>query len=185
MSFPPAHFLVGVGAAELVRSAVPLPRWRAWLVAGALAVSPDLDLVVGLATGLGGHYHGTFTHSALAVVVVTLVAAAVGGRAWAMLAGAGYGSHLLVDLLDDRGRTNVLLGWPLTDTQPDALARVFPQVSFVHGHGLTGAFLSLFHQPTVGELFRQTLVGALFCAALVAWALLIRLMAGLRARGET
>jgi hypothetical protein len=179
MSFPPAHALVAVGTAELVLAVVPLPRWRAWLVAGSLAVAPDLDLLVGLAMGSAGEYHGTFTHSALAVVVVSLVAAAIAGRRWALLAGAGYGSHLLVDLLDDRGRTNVLLGWPLTYSQPDALARLFPQVSFTHGQGITGALLSLFHQPTAGELLRQTAIGALFGAGLVAWALLIRLLSRL------
>lgn len=185
MSFPPAHFLVGLGVAELVKTAVPVPRARAWLVAGTLAVLPDLDLVVGLVEGNAGAYHGTFTHSALAVVMVSLAAAAAGGRGWALLAGAGYGSHLVVDLLDDRGRTNVLLGWPLTLSQPDALARVFPQVSFEHGHGLWGAFLSIFHQPGLGELLRQTQVGLLFCAGLLLWAGLIRLLASLSARGRS
>ena len=176
MAFPPAHFLVGVGIAELVRVGTPLPRWRAWVLAGALAVSPDLDLGFGLLLGRGGEYHGTFTHSALAVMVVSLLGA-LAGREWGVLAGAGYGSHLLVDLLDDRGRTNVLLGWPLTLNQPDAIARVFPTVPFEHGGGAWNAALSLFSPETFGRLIHQTAVGVVFCLVLVAWAAAMRLIA--------
>ena len=121
-------------------------------------------------------YHGTFTHSALAVMVVSLLGA-VAGRQWAVLAGAGYASHLLVDLLDDRGRTNVLLGWPLTLNQPDAIARVFPTVSFEHGQGAVHAALSLFEPHVFAQLLQQTLVGALFFLVLIGWAAAIRLIA--------
>lgn len=175
MAFPPAHFLVGAGVAEMVRVGAPLPRWRAWLIGGALAVSPDLDFGVGMLMGQVGSYHGTFTHSALAVMVVSLLGA-VAGREWAVLAGAGYGSHLLVDLLDDRGRTNVLLGWPLTLNQPDAIARVFPTVPFEKGQGALHAALSLFQPEVMGALLHQTAVGAIFFLVLLAWAAGIRLI---------
>jgi hypothetical protein len=176
VAFPPAHFLVGAGVAELVGVGTPLPRWRSWLVAGGLAVSPDLDLGVGMLLGQASSYHGTFTHSALAVIVVSLVAS-LAGKEWAILSGAGYGSHLLVDLLDDRGRTNVLLGWPLTLNQPDAIARVFPTVPFEHGEGALNAALSLFEPRVMEELLRQTAVGAVFFVALLGWAAAIRLIA--------
>ena len=181
MAFPPAHFLVGAGVAELVRVGAPLPRWKAWIVAGLLAVSPDLDFGVGMLMGEVGSYHGTFTHSALAVLVVSLLGA-VAGRGWAILAGAGYGSHLMVDLLDDRGRTNVLLGWPLTLNQPDAIARVFPTIPFEKGQGAVHAALSVFDPPVLMQLIHQTAVGGLFFLTLVAWAGLIRLIAGMRGR---
>ena len=169
MAFPPAHFLVGAGVAELVRVGTPLPRWKAWIIAGALAVSPDLDFGVGMLMGDIGSYHGTFTHSAFAVVVVSLLAA-LAGRGWGILAGAAYGSHLMVDLLDDRGQTNVLLGWPLTDSRPDAMARVFPTVPLTQGDGLLGALTSLLEPDTLLALLHQTAVGALFFVVLVAWA---------------
>lgn len=176
MAFPPAHFLVGAGVAELVRVGTPLPRWRAWLVAGALAVSPDLDIGLGLLLGQSAGYHGTFTHSAFAVIAVSLLGA-LAGRQWAMLAGAGYASHLLVDLLDDRGSTNVLLGWPLTMNQPDAIARVFPTVPFRQGHGALDAALSLLEPHVFRLLLEQTLIGLVFFAVLVTWAQAIQALA--------
>jgi hypothetical protein len=176
VAFPPAHFLVGAGIAELVRVVAPLPRRKAWLVAGALAISPDLDFGVGMLMGQVHSYHGTFTHSALAVFVVSLLGA-FAGREWAMLAGAAYGSHLLVDLLDDRGRTNVLLGWPLTLNQPDAIAHVFPTVPFEKGQGAVHAAFSLFDWPVLSQLLQQTAVGGLFFLVLLAWAALIRVLA--------
>ncbi len=169
MAFPPAHFLVGAGVAELVRVATPLPRWKAWVIAGALAISPDLDFGVGMLMGDIGSYHGTFTHSAFAVIVVSLVAS-LAGRGWGVLAGAGYASHLMVDLLDDRGQTNVLLGWPLTEARPDAMARVFPTVPLTRGDGAIGALTSLLEPETLQALLHQTAVGALFFVVLVAWA---------------
>lgn len=176
MAFPPAHFLVGAGVAELLRVAIPLPRNKAWLLAGALAVSPDLDFAFGMLMGQVHSYHGTFTHSALAVIVVSLLGS-IAGREWGILSGAGYASHLLVDLLDDRGRTNVLLGWPLTLNQPDAIARVFPTVPFARGGGALQAASSLFDPPVMAQLLHQTAVGALFFLVLIGWAALIRLIA--------
>ena len=167
MSFPPAHMLVAVGAAEVVRAAAPLPRWRAWATAAALAVAPDLDIALGILLGERGEYHGTFTHSLLAVAVVGVVAWGVAGRKWGVLAAAGYGSHLLVDLLDDRGETNVLLGWPFTMERPLAIARIFPDVPFEHGEGIRGAAMSLFQPEVMERLLVQTAAGAVFCVALL------------------
>jgi hypothetical protein len=179
MAFPPAHALVGAGVAEMTLTVAPLPRWKAWAVAALLAVIPDLDLGFGMLMGRASAYHGTFTHSAVAVVVVSLLAA-LAGREWGFLAGAAYGSHLLVDLLDDRGRTNVLLAWPFSAERPDAIARVFPTVPFTQGHGAWGAARSLLTPPVYGPLLHQTLVGLLFFLALVAWAALIRVIAARR-----
>lgn len=175
MAFPPAHFLIGCGAAEVVRAFAPVSRWRAWVLAGALAVAPDLDFIVGLAAGSAGAYHGTFTHSIVAVAAVAGVAWVVAGGAWAAVAGAGYASHLLVDMLDDRGRTNVLLGWPFTLEQPHAIARIFPVVHFDQGKGVWGAAISLLHPPASTDLLVQTIVGLVGFAALLLTAWLIRL----------
>ena len=174
MAFPPAHMLVGAGVAEVVGTAVPLPRWRSWLVASILAVLPDADIILGLVLGRGSEYHGTFTHSIVAVLVVAGLAGAVAGARWAALAGAGYGSHLVVDLLDDRGRTNVLLGWPFTDERPFAIARIFPTVPFEQGEGAAAAALSLLRADVFGRLVLQTVVGAGFLLALLSLAWLIR-----------
>ena len=182
MAFPPAHALVGAGVAELTCSAIPLPRWKAWVVAAILAVLPDLDFGVGTLMGRVSDYHGTFTHSAVAVVVVSLFAA-LAGRGWGVLAGAAYGSHLMVDLLDDRGRTNVLLAWPFSYKQPDAIARVFPTVPYEKGHGILAAAGSLLEPSILGPLVHQTLVGLLFFLVLLTWAWLIRFLSRATGRG--
>jgi membrane-bound metal-dependent hydrolase YbcI (DUF457 family) len=162
--------LVGAGAAEVVRNVAPLPRGRAWLTAAALAVAPDLDFILVIFLGRGGTYHGTFTHSLTAVAVVALLAWLLAGGRWALLAATGYGSHLLVDLLDDRGRTNVLLGWPFTHQQPFAIARIFPQVPFNPGYGMRDALLSLFSAEVLWPLAVQTAIGAALFLGLLALA---------------
>ena len=182
MAFPPAHLLVGAGVAEVVRSAAPpLPRWRAWTAAAALAVVPDLDIVLGIALGRGAAYHGTFTHSIVATLAVGLLAGLLWGRRWALLAASGYGSHLLVDLLDDRGETNVLLGWPFTDERRVAIGRVFPPVPFDVGTGTRAALASLPRREALLALGEQTLIGILFFLALLTLAGAIR--AARRRRG--
>ncbi len=176
MAFPPAHLLVGAGVAEVVRSAAPsLPRRRAWAAAASLAVVPDLDLVLGMALGRGAGYHGTFTHSIVAALAIGLAVGVAAGWRWGVLSGAGYGSHLLVDLLDDRGRTNVLLGWPFTDERPFAIAPVFPPVPFGRAGGLRESILALPRREAMLALGEQTLIGCLFFAALLALAAAVRL----------
>jgi membrane-bound metal-dependent hydrolase YbcI (DUF457 family) len=175
MAFPPAHFLVGAGFADLVGAILPLPKWKSRLIAGSLAVLPDLDIVLGLLDSHAGTaYHGTFTHSLFAVVVVGLLGGLLAGKAWGVLAGTAYGSHLLVDLLDDRGRTNVLLGWPFSDEYPFAIARIFPMVPFRHGGGALQAALSLFEPRVFEQLAIQTLVGAAMLVLLLVVARLLR-----------
>lgn len=174
MSFPPAHMLVGAGTAEVVRTGTRLPRWRSWAVAAALAVVPDLDFVLGIALHRGEAYHGTFTHSIAAAVVVALCFWMMFGGRWGMLAGWAYGSHLLVDLLDDRGRTNVLIAWPFSHQQPLAIARIFPKIPFNPGHGMHDALVSLASPEVLRALVEQTVIGALFFAGLLACAGLLR-----------
>lgn len=171
MAFPPAHLLVGFGVAEVVGAARPLPRWRTWAVAGTLAMLPDADIVLGIVLGRGGEYHGTFTHSVLATVLMAVLADRLGGGRWALLAGAGYGSHLLVDLLDARGRTNVLLAWPFSEARAVALAPIFPTVPFRQGSGPVGAAFSLLEPAVFAPLLVQTAIGvALFLGlAAAAW----------------
>lgn len=164
-----------MGVAEVVGSAAPLPRWRAWALAGALAVAPDLDFALGIALERGAAYHGTFTHSIVATLVVAGLFLPFGIR-WGVLAGSSFGSHLLVDLLDDRGRTNVLLGWPLTSERPLAIARIFPQVPFYHGGGLREALLSLLRPDVVEAILLQTAVGFCFFLLLFAISRIVRLL---------
>ena len=175
MAFPPAHILVGLGFAEVVRAAVPLPKWPARIAAACLAVAPDLDIVIGLVgERSGGAYHGTFTHSIVATLVVALAAWMLAGKGWGVLAGAGYGSHLLVDLLDERGKTNVLLGWPFTHEYADGMAKLFPVVPFDQGRGAVAAALSLLRPEVFSQLAIQTAMGAAMLCVLLGAAWLVR-----------
>jgi membrane-bound metal-dependent hydrolase YbcI (DUF457 family) len=175
MAFPPAHVLVGLGCAEMVGTVVPLPRRRAWLLVGVLSVLPDVDFAFGLATGPAGAYHGTFTHSILATLVVALAVWLAAGRAWGVTAAVGYGSHLLVDLLDQKmGPTNVLLGWPFTHQHAYAITRIFPTIPYWQGDGVVRAARSLLEPAVFGMLVLQTLVGVGIFLALFLTARLLR-----------
>ncbi len=182
MSFPPAHALIGAGLAEIAIAAKPLPRWKAWALAGFLAVSPDFDIVIGLMTGRGASLHGTFSHSISAVVVLTLTAYALAGPRWALVSGLGYGSHLMVDMLDDTGPTNLMLGWPFTGAQPYAIGKFFPRVYFDTEGGFRKALFSLAEPLNFGQLVKQTAVGAAVAAVLVGLAYVLRRR--FSARGE-
>lgn len=174
MSFPPAHFLIGAALADVATANTTLPRWRARALAGFLAVSPDFDIVIGLLMGRGGSYHGTFSHSVAAVVVLTLTAYALAGPRWALVSGVGYGSHLLVDMLDDTGPTNLMLGWPFTGAHPYAIGKFFPRVHFDTGGGFRKALLSLSDPVNFSQLVKQTAVGAAVAALLVGIAYVLR-----------
>lgn len=174
MSFPPAHLLLGAAAAETALLDVNLPRWRAWLVGALLGVLPDGDFVLGLLTGNTSAYHGTFTHSLTAVAAVAIVAWMAAGPAWSAVAAAGYGSHLVVDLMDARGRTNVLLAWPVSEVRPNAVAGVFPTVVFEQGEGFFAALLSLFRPEGIASLLEQTAIAAAFFAAAILFSTLVR-----------
>jgi inner membrane protein len=83
-------------------------------VCAGLAALPDADLL------LPG-FHRTYTHSVTAVLVVTIVAAAVTGKVtrWrtALVCGAAYASHLLLDWLgaDSHPPFGIQLLWPFSD----------------------------------------------------------------------
>jgi membrane-bound metal-dependent hydrolase YbcI (DUF457 family) len=172
--------LIGAGLGELARSGMrePPPRWRAWAVCAALAALPDVDIVLGIVLGKGGSYHGTFTHSITAVVVWSLIGYLFGGGRWAALAGVGYASHLLADLLDESGPTNLMLAWPFSGQRPYSIGKLFPKVP-VEGDGIVDSALNVLRPETLMLLAAQTAMAAGFFAAFV---LLGRLIRGLRER---
>jgi membrane-bound metal-dependent hydrolase YbcI (DUF457 family) len=160
--------LIGAGFAEVARAGMddPPPRRRAWAVAAVLAASPDGDIILGILLGRGGSLHGTFTHSLTAAAVVAMLAYALGGARWAVIAGVGYASHLLVDLLDESGPTNLLLGWPFTGARPYSIGKLFPKVP-VEGDGIVDTALNVLRPASLNRLGVQTLMAAAIFAALV------------------
>lgn len=182
MPFPPAHMLIGAGLAEVACSGMraPPPRWQAWAVGAGMAALPDVDIVLGIALGEGGSYHGTFTHSLSAVVVWALIGYAVGGGRWAAVCGVGYASHLVADLLDDSGPTNLMLGWPFSGQRPYSIGKLFPKVP-VEGDGMADTALNVLQPEPLMLLAAQTAMAAGFFAFFL---LLARSIRGRRERAS-
>jgi membrane-bound metal-dependent hydrolase YbcI (DUF457 family) len=177
MAFPPAHMLIGAGFAELACAGMddPPPRRFAWGVAAVLAAGPDGDIILGILLGRGGSLHGTFTHSLTAALVVALLAYTVAGARWAVIAGVGYASHLLVDLLDESGPTNLMLGWPFTGAKPYSIGKLFPKVP-VEGNGIVDTALNVLRPASLNRLGLQTLMAAAIFGVLALLARGIRRM---------
>jgi len=166
MPLPPAHFLVGAGAADLAAGELRVPRWKIWMVGGILGVLPDMDTGLGILLGRGTELHGIFTHTPLAALLVGLVTWLLAGRRWALIATAAYASHLLIDLFEDRPGSSVQPLWPLSDRTLDSVARIIPGVPWESGEGAWAAALSLLEPRIFAWLLAQTAVAALLFAGL-------------------
>ncbi|HLM67609.1 MAG TPA: metal-dependent hydrolase [Longimicrobium sp.] len=153
--------LIGAGFTELACAGMrnPPPRWLAWSVGAFLAAGPDADIIIGILRGHGGADHGTFSHSLLAVAIITLMGYVAGGGRWAAIGGLSYGSHLLVDMLDESGPTNLMLGWPFTGARPYAIGKLFPKVP-VEGDGIVDTALNVLRPDALTNLVVQTLLAA-------------------------
>lgn len=116
MPSPFGHVLGGVAVAWTADLVDRRPSSARFVAAcGALAMLPDADLL------FSGH-HRVWSHSITAVVVVTIISAAVTGqvtRRWrvALTCGAAYLSHLVLDWLgaDNFPPYGLQLLWPLSD----------------------------------------------------------------------
>ncbi|HEX6039965.1 metal-dependent hydrolase [Longimicrobium sp.] len=175
VAFPPAHMLIGAGMAEVARATLrnPPPRRLVWPIAAVLAAGPDADIIIGILRGVGGALHGTFSHSILAAVIVALAGYSLGGGRWALIAGLSYASHMLVDLLDESGPTNLMLGWPFTGAHPYSIGKLFPKVP-VDGNGVVDTAMNVLRGQPLINLIVQTLMAAGFFVALLMVASAIR-----------
>lgn len=115
MPTPVGHALGGVAAAFLVNSAARRPGLppRMFLAAIAVAVAPDLDLLVGS--------HRTYTHSLGGTMVVAVLAAWLLRRhpktaAFACAIAAAHASHVWLDWLgkDTSRPPGLMLFWPFS-----------------------------------------------------------------------
>jgi membrane-bound metal-dependent hydrolase YbcI (DUF457 family) len=114
MPSPIGHALAGVAVASILDRR--LDR-RLALIAAGLGAVPDIDLLLPIP-------HRTITHSLGAVVIVTIIAAVVTPQVttrravWrvALICGAAYASHLLLDWLgvDRYAPYGVTLLWPFS-----------------------------------------------------------------------
>lgn len=167
MPLPPAHLLVGAGAADLATAGTPLPRWKVWLVGAAVGVLPDMDTGVGILLGRSAAFHGIFTHTPVALLAVALLAWWLAGRRWAAVVAAAYASHLVIDVMEAWGRSSVKLLWPFSEWRLGSILPLFHNVPWARGGGPWGAALSLFQPPALQWLLAQTVMGAGIFALLV------------------
>ncbi|MBI4486726.1 MAG: metal-dependent hydrolase [Acidobacteria bacterium] len=114
MPSPIGHLVAGVAVAWTLD---PRADRRLIATAAVLAALPDIDLALPF-------QHRTFTHSIVAVVAVTIIAAVVTRRVtnwpiWrvAAICGIAYGSHLLLDWLsaDLSLPRGLQMLWPFSD----------------------------------------------------------------------
>jgi len=133
MPTPIGHGLAGYAAAKLTRIELTRDERRLFVAAACVGILPDvLSLVLGR---LVGEPHHAFSHSLLAMAIVSLVVAALaarrGFRFWPVLVvvAAAYGSHLFADLLrpEPIADAGEQLLWPL-HTAYALDIRIFPHV---------------------------------------------------------
>jgi membrane-bound metal-dependent hydrolase YbcI (DUF457 family) len=183
---PIGHALAGLAAAwttDLVpgdrgwRTASPAASWyrRAGdgltTVCAALAVAPDLDLLVGS--------HRTITHSLGAVAIVALVAARWAasarrplGRVVTMCATA-YATHLFLDWLgaDTHPPYGLQLLWPLNDVWYISGIALFPETARQHLLSAT-----TIRQNVIAVVDEVSLIGPF---VLGVWLVRVKALAGL------
>jgi membrane-bound metal-dependent hydrolase YbcI (DUF457 family) len=160
MPLPPAHLLLGAAAAEGVAAVTAVPRYRAWAVGAAFALLPDLDYGIRLLTGEFAPIERRMLHSLLATAVVALAVLLVAGKRWAAVAGAGYASHLVADLLQQQARTSVALFWPLHERRMEPILPLFPSAPIHRGDGVIEAALSQLHGFALAALLQSTAIAA-------------------------
>ena len=118
MPLPIAHGLAGASIAAISCSgAEPHQKRKAIIVGVALAISPDLDLLLAWGLDLGDKWHGSFSHSITFAIAAGLMASALmGGLSIrrAMLYGAITLSHTLMDAATSREFGAVELLWPFS-----------------------------------------------------------------------
>jgi membrane-bound metal-dependent hydrolase YbcI (DUF457 family) len=103
---------------------VPRRNLAATAILVAVALAPDLDLLVG--------DHRGVSHSVGMAVAAGLVAAALTRRPrWGLAVALAWASHVLLDWLssDTRPPVGVMALWPLTRDYYKASVEVFPAIS--------------------------------------------------------
>jgi membrane-bound metal-dependent hydrolase YbcI (DUF457 family) len=157
--------LVGAAAAEGVSAFNDVPRYRAWAVGAAFALLPDLDYAIRILTGEFAPLERSVLHSLTATAAAVAAVLLVAGWRWAAVAGSGYASHLLADMLQHQSGTSVALFWPLQEHAMEPLLPLFPFVPVERGGGVLGAAISLFGPDSFPPLLQSTVIAAAFLLA--------------------
>jgi membrane-bound metal-dependent hydrolase YbcI (DUF457 family) len=118
---PIGHALGGLAAAWTV---APRRNWEAAAILAAVAIAPDLDLIVG--------DHRGISHSLGAACAAGAMAWILTRRSrWGAAIALAWASHVLLDWLsnDTRPPIGVMALWPLTHDYYKASIEIFPAVS--------------------------------------------------------
>lgn len=124
MPSPIGHALGGIALGWLIAPRLARGPAATALAYAAIAVAPDLDLLVGT--------HSTYTHSVGAVGIVFLAAWAVSRRPRVAAAvAAAWASHLLLDWLgsDTRAPVGIMALWPFNREHYQSSLYVFDAIS--------------------------------------------------------
>jgi hypothetical protein len=128
MPSPVGHALAGMAVGWVVADPVVPPRRRAVepAIFGAIAVAPDLDILVGA--------HRMYTHSVGAVLVVLLIARwMLGPGHWrlALAMAAACASHVLLDWLgkDTSPAIGLMALWPFSNSYYISPFGLFDEIS--------------------------------------------------------
>src|SRR5215207_7432035 len=134
MPSPIGHALGGMAIGW---AAAPRRNWHAAAVLAAVAIAPDLDLLVG--------DHRGVTHSLGAACVAGAVAWAVSRNPrWAHATSLAWASHVGLDWLsnDTRPPIGVMALWPRGRENYKAAIEIFPPVSRRYGEAASGPTIS-------------------------------------------
>ena len=121
MPSPVGHALGGIAIGW---HAVPRRNRQAACLLAAIAIAPDLDLLVGT--------HRGASHSVGAAVIAGVAAwLLMRSPAWGLAAALAWASHVLLDWLsnDTRPPLGVMAWWPLSHAYFKASIEIFPPVS--------------------------------------------------------
>src|SRR5262245_9753405 len=117
MPLPVAHAILGASVVVVSRPKLSISQdWKAILLGGVLAISPDFDIFFLWAFNLDGSWHRSLSHSLLFALVAGLCVAALTGKARLLEIAAftsATASHGLVDILVTKTARGVRLFWPL------------------------------------------------------------------------
>jgi membrane-bound metal-dependent hydrolase YbcI (DUF457 family) len=175
MALPIAHATAGYLVHRAGRRVVAEGGgWRRPVVFMFIGNLPDMDFVVGFVIGQPGLLHRGVSHTWLAAVVFALAAAAFVRWRWhqrfgpaALLFGAAYLSHLLLDFLtmDTRPPAGGQFLWPLSSAYFVSPVTTFTEI-YIDGTTRAGFLRTVLAWRSVVVLTREIVIAAI---ALGAW----------------
>jgi hypothetical protein len=194
LALPIAHATAGYLVHRAGRGVLPEDRsslagWRRAVVFVIVGKLPDMDFLVGFVIGRPGAFHRGISHTLLAAVVFAVAAGAVARwrdqqrfRPTALLFGAAYLSHLLLDYLtiDTQPPLGAQFLWPFSSAYCMSPVTIFTEMH-IDGATRAGFVGTVVAWPSVVVLARELVLSSIALGTwFVAEAMQSRLAAGRR-----